>query len=92
MHYETVAKILADILNKIKQKDKIMGIKSTQTITRNVAIARMSYIITLLEEGLYDEAEASELNQMLEEVMDTDLFRFSKFENYKVVKSLEDSE
>ena len=69
-----------------------MGIKSTQTITRNVAIARMSYIITLLEEGLYDEAEASELNQMLEEVMDTDLFRFSKFENYKVVKSLEDSE
>ena len=56
-----------------------MSIKSTQTITRNVAIARMSYIITLLEEGLYDEAEASELNQMLEEVMDANLFRFSEF-------------
>ena len=52
----------------------------------------MSYVITLLEEGLYDEAEPCELNQMLEEVMDTDLFRFSKFENYKVVRSLEDLE
>ena len=69
-----------------------MGIKSTKTLTRNVAIARMSYIIILLEEGLYDEAGASELNQMLEEVMDTDLFRFSEFENYRVVKSLEDLE
>ena len=69
-----------------------MGIKSTKTITRKVAIARMIYIITLLEEGLYDEAEASELNQMLEEVMDTDLFRFSEFENYRVTKSLEDLE
>ena len=69
-----------------------MSIKSTKTITRNVAISRMSYIITLLEEGLYDEAEPYELNQMLEEVMDTDLFRFSEFENYKVVKSLEDLE
>ena len=29
-----------------------MGIKSTKTITRDVAIARMSYVITLLEEGL----------------------------------------
>ena len=52
----------------------------------------MSYVITLLEEGLYDEAEPYELNQMLEEVMDTDLFRFSEFENYRVVKSLEDLE
>ena len=52
----------------------------------------MSYVITLLEEGLYDEAEPCELNQMLEEVMDTDLFRFSKFENYRVVRSLEDLE
>ena len=69
-----------------------MGIKSTQTLTRDEAIARMSYVITLLEEGLYDEAEPCELNQMLEEVMDTDLFRFSKFENYKVVRSLEDLE
>ena len=69
-----------------------MSIKSTKTITRKVAIARMSYIITLLEEGLYDEAEPYELNQMLEEVMDTDLFRFSKFENYKVVRSLKDLE
>ena len=69
-----------------------MGIKSTQTITRDVAIARMSYVITLLEEGLYDEAEPYELNQMLEEVMDTDLFRFSKFENYRVVISLKDLE
>lgn len=69
-----------------------MSIKSTKTLTRDVAIARMSYIISLLEEGLYDEAEASELNQMLEEVMDTDLFRFSEFENYRVVKILEDLE
>ncbi len=69
-----------------------MGIKITKTISREVAIARMSYIISLLEEGLYDEAEASELNQMLEEVMDTDLFRFSEFENYRVVKILEDLE
>ena len=69
-----------------------MSIKSTKTITRNVAIARMSYVITLLEEGLYDEAEASELNQMLEEVMDTNLFRFSYYENYIVVRSLEDLE
>ena len=69
-----------------------MGIKSTQTISREVAITRMSYVITLLEEGLYDEAEPYELNQMLEEVMDTDLFRFSKFENYRVVRRLEDLE
>ena len=69
-----------------------MSIKSTKTITRDVAITRMSYVIGLLEEGLYDEAEASELNQMLEEVMDTDLFRFLEFENYRVVKSLEDLE
>ena len=67
-----------------------MGIRGTQTITRNVAIARMSYIITLLEE---DEVFIDdEINQMLEEVMDTDLFRFSEFENYRVVKSLEDLE
>ena len=69
-----------------------MGIKSTKILTRGEAIARMSYIISLLEEGLYDEAEAGELNQMLEEVMDTDLFRFSEFENYRVPKSLEDLE
>ena len=69
-----------------------MGIKSTKIISRADAITRMSYVITLLEEGLYDEAEPYELNQMLEEVMDTDLFRFSEFENYRVVKSLEDLE
>ena len=69
-----------------------MEMINTQTISREVAIARMSYVITLLEEGLYDEAEASELNQMLEEVMDTDLFRYSEFENYRVVRSLEDLE
>ena len=69
-----------------------MEMVNTQTISREVAIARMSYVINLLEEGLYDGAEASELNQMLEEVMDTDLFRFSEFENYRVVKSLEDLE
>ena len=73
-------------------KETKMSIKSTQTITRDVAITRMSYVITLLEEGLYDEAEPYELNQMLEEVMDTDLFRFSEFENYRVVRSLEDLE
>ena len=69
-----------------------MEMINTQTISREVAIARMSYVITLLEEGLYDEAEPYELNQMLEEVMDTDLFRFSEFENYRVVKILEDLE
>ena len=67
-----------------------MGIQSTQTITRDEAIARMSYIITLLEE---DEVFIDdEINQLLEEVMDTDLFRFSEFENYRVIKSLEDLE
>ena len=65
-----------------------MGIKSTQTITRADAIARIKYIVTLLEEGLYDEGEDYELNGKLEEVMDTDLFRFSEFENYNVVKNL----
>ena len=50
----------------------------------------MSYIITLLEE---DEVFIDdEINQLLEEVMDTDLFRYSEFENYRVVKSLEDLE
>ena len=61
-----------------------MGIKSTKTITRADAIARIKYIVTLLEEGLYDEGEDYELNGKLEEVMDTDLFRFSEFENYNV--------
>ena len=65
-----------------------MGIKSTQTITRAEAIARIKYIANLLEEGLYDEGEDYELNGKLEEVMDTDLFRFSEFENYNVVKNL----
>ena len=67
-----------------------MGIKSTKILTRGEAIARMSYIITLLEE---DEVFIDdEINQMLEEVMDTDLFRFSEFENYKIVRSLKDLE
>lgn len=65
-----------------------MSIKSTQTITRADAIARIKYIVTLLEEGLYDEGEDYDLNGKLEEVMDTDLFRFSEFENYNVVKNL----
>lgn len=65
-----------------------MGIKSTQTITRADVIARIKYIVTLLEEGLYDEGEDYELTGKLEEVMDTDLFRFSEFENYNVVKNL----
>ena len=68
------------------------GNKKHTNNSREVVIARMSYIITLLEEGLYDGAEPYELNQMLEEVMDTGLFRFSEFENYRVVKSLEDLE
>ena len=63
-----------------------MGIKSTKTLTRNVAIGRIKYIITLLEEDeVYIE---DEINQLLEEVMDTDLFIFSEFENYNVVKNL----
>ena len=65
-----------------------MGIKSTKTITRADVIARIKYIVILLEEGLYDEGEDYELNGKLEEVMDTDLFRFSEFENYNVVKNL----
>ena len=65
-----------------------MGIKSTQTITRAEAIARIKYIANLLEEGLYDEGEDYELNRKLAEAMDTNLFRFSEFENYKVVKNL----
>ena len=65
-----------------------MGIKSTKIITRADAITRIKYIVTLLEEGLYDEGEEYELNGKLEEVMDTDLFRFSEFENYNVVKTL----
>ena len=69
-----------------------MGIKSTQTISREVVIARMNYVITLLEEGLYEEAEDLDINEMLEEVMDTDLFRFSEFENYRVMRSLKDLE
>ena len=65
-----------------------MGIKSTRKITRDEAIGRILYVMTLLEEGeVYIE---DEINQLLEEVMDTDLFRFSKFENYRVEKSLED--
>ena len=69
-----------------------MPIKSTKTITRADVITRIKYIVTLLEEGLYDEGEDYELNGKLEEVMDTDLFRFSEFENYRVLKSLEDLE
>ena len=65
-----------------------MGIKSTRKITRDEAIGRILYVMTLLEEDeVYIE---DEINQLLEEVMDTDLFRFSEFENYRVVKSLED--
>lgn len=65
-----------------------MGIKSTQTITRAEAIARIKYIANLLEEGLYDEGEDYELNRKLAEAMDTNLFRLSEFENYDVVKNL----
>ena len=65
-----------------------MGIKSTQTITRADVIARIKYIVTLLEEGLYDEGEDYELNRKLAEAMDTNLFRLSEFENYDVVKNL----
>lgn len=65
-----------------------MGIKSTQTITRADAIARIKYIANLLEEGLYDEGEDYELNRKLAEAMDTNLFRLSEFENYDVVKNL----
>ena len=65
-----------------------MGIKSTRKITRDEAIGRILYVMTLLEEDeVYIE---DEINQLLEEVMNTDLFRFSEFENYRVVKSLED--
>ena len=65
-----------------------MSIKSTQTITRAEAIARIKYIANLLEEGLYDEGEDYELNRKLAEAMDTNLFRLSEFENYDVVKNL----
>ena len=54
-----------------------MGIKSTQVLLRRGVIDRIKYVVTLLEE---DEVFIDdEINQMLEEVMDTDLFRFSEF-------------
>ena len=69
-----------------------MGIKSSKTLTRDRVLERMDYILYVLEGGLYDDALEDKINGMLEEVMDTDLFRFSEFENYRVVKSLEDLE
>ena len=65
-----------------------MSIKSTRTLPREEVLSRIEYILFLLKEGLYDEGEDYELNGKLEEVMDTDLFRFSEFENYNVVKNL----
>ena len=65
-----------------------MSIKSTRTLPRDEVLSRIEYILFLLKEGLYDEGEEYELNGKLEEVMDTDLFRFSEFENYNVVKNL----
>ena len=65
-----------------------MSIKSTRTLPREEVLSRIEYILFLLKEGLYDEGEDYELNGKLEEVMDTDLFRFSEFENYNVVKTL----
>ena len=70
-----------------------MGIKSTQTISRADAIARIKYILMLVKfediEHLSDtidfedgELNMSEIDIMLGSVMDETLFRFSRFENY----------
>ena len=70
-----------------------MGIKSTQTITRADAIARIKYIVTLikfeeieeLSNTLDFEEKALNMNSidaMLENIMDEPLFRFSRFDNY----------
>ena len=70
-----------------------MGIKSTQTISRADAITRIKYIISLvrfedIEELLAtldfegDDLNMSEVDRMLGNVMDEELFRFSRFDNY----------
>ena len=67
-----------------------MGIKSTKILTRDRVLERIDYVLYVLEGGLYDDALEAEIDEMLEEAMDTKLFRYSEFENYRVVKSLED--
>lgn len=70
-----------------------MGIKSTQTISREVALGRIKYILNLVKfediEELQDtldfedgELNMSEIDSMLGNVMDGELFRFSRFDNY----------
>ena len=70
-----------------------MGIKSTQTISRADAITRIKYILSLvrfedIEELLTtldfegDDLNMSEVDRMLGNVMDEELFRFSRFDNY----------
>ena len=70
-----------------------MGIKSTQTISRADAIARIKYILMLVKfediKHLSDtidfedgELNMSEIDSMLGNIMDETLFRFSRFENY----------
>ena len=70
-----------------------MGIQSTQTITRDVAIARIKYILDLIQLEFLDELgdtidfDSEDLNMddvdsMLGNIMDEPLFRFSRFDNY----------
>ena len=70
-----------------------MGIQSTQTITRDEAIARIKYILGLIQLEFLDELgdtidfDSGDLNMddvdsMLGNIMDEPLFRFSRFDNY----------
>ena len=70
-----------------------MGIQSTQTITRDEAIARIKYILDLIQLEFLDELgdtidfDSGDLNMddvdsMLGNIMDEPLFRFSRFDNY----------
>ena len=70
-----------------------MGIKSTQTISREVAIARIKYILNLVKFEDIEELsntldfednvlDMGTIDTMLENIMDEPLFRFSRFDNY----------
>jgi len=78
-----------------KNKGNSMGIKSTQNITRQRAISRIKHILSLIQledlEELSDELDLNidyldmyEVDRMLGNIMDYELFSFSRFENYNV--------
>ncbi len=70
-----------------------MEMINTQTITRDEAIARIKYILGLIQLEFLDELgdtidfDSGDLNMddvdsMLGNIMDEPLFRFSRFDNY----------